>query len=98
MRPVRHSLTLCGYIALALSLAPSADAKSLCVNNGGSNGCYSTIQAAVSAAANHDTIQVAAGTYKESVTVNKSLSLIGAGAGQTIIDLTNFPNGILLDG
>jgi len=98
MRPVRLSLSLCGCFSLTISLAQVVSAKSLCVNNSGSNGCYSTIQAAVTAAANHDTIQVAAGTYKEAVTVNKPLSLIGAGAGKTIIDATNFPNGILLDG
>ena len=48
---------------------------------------FSTIQAAVTAAANGDTISVAAGTYREQVTVDgKAITLQGAGAGQTIIE------------
>ena len=48
---------------------------------------FSTIQAAVTAAANGDTISVAAGTYREQVTVDgKAITLQGAGRGQTIIE------------
>jgi nitrous oxidase accessory protein NosD len=39
---------------------------------------YFTIQSAVNAAAPGDTIQVCAGTYTETVTINKTLTLIGA--------------------
>ena len=42
---------------------------------------YSTIQAAIDAAGNGDTINVCAGTYAENVTLNKDLSLNGAQAG-----------------
>jgi hypothetical protein len=42
---------------------------------------FSTIQAAVIAATAGDTIQVCAGTYPETVVVNKSLTLLGAQAG-----------------
>jgi parallel beta-helix repeat protein len=80
------------------SSSPPPPSTTLCVNPGGTGGCYSTIQAAVSAAAANDTINVAAGTYTEDVTIGKSLSLVGAGAGQSIIDATNLANGILLDG
>jgi len=38
---------------------------------------YTTIQAAINAASNGDTITVAAGTYAENVTVNKGVSLVG---------------------
>jgi FG-GAP-like repeat/Right handed beta helix region/RTX calcium-binding nonapeptide repeat (4 copies)/FG-GAP repeat len=52
-------------------------------------GSFSTIQAAVNAAANGDTIQVAPGTYTEQVTVNglTSLTIEGTGAdpSQTVI-------------
>ncbi len=51
------------------------------MNNGGTGGCFSTIQAAVNASSPGDTINVAAGTYPELVNVNKRLTLRGARAG-----------------
>ena len=45
-----------------------------------------TIQGAVNAAQSGDTINVAAGTYKENVKVDKNLAINGAGAGKTIVD------------
>jgi len=53
----------------------------------GTGGTYSRIQDAVDAAVNGDTIEIAAGTYREQVTVNgKDITLHGAGSGQTIIE------------
>lgn len=46
---------------------------------------FDTIQAAVDAASAGYTISIAAGTYSESVTINKALTIQGAGAGQTIV-------------
>jgi pectin methylesterase-like acyl-CoA thioesterase len=47
---------------------------------------YKTIQQAVDAAANGDTILVQAGAYDESVVIDgKSISLIGENASNTII-------------
>ena len=48
------------------------------------NGGYATIQEAVDAAASGDTILVGAGTFA-GATIGKELTLIGQGAGQTII-------------
>jgi hypothetical protein len=75
-----------------------ATAATLCVNPAGSSGCYSTIGAAVKAAASGDTVTVATGNYAESVTITKTLSLIGAGSSQTIINASGLPNGIYIDG
>lgn len=99
MRPVRFPLAVCfGCIALSVLFSQVAAAKTLCVNNAGSNGCYATIQAAVSAAAKYDVINVWPGTYKEDVVVSRPMSLLGGGAGKSIIDASNLANGILLDG
>jgi parallel beta-helix repeat protein len=73
-------------------------AMKLCVNPGGSNGCYSSIQDAVNHASANALIQVAAGTYTEQVTIGMPLSLIGAGAKATVIDATGLAHGIFVDG
>jgi parallel beta-helix repeat protein len=51
---------------------------------------YATIQAAVNAAQEGDTVRVAAGTYAERVLISdKAITLAGAGAEQTTIDATH---------
>jgi len=47
---------------------------------------YSTIQAAIDAANSGDIIQVSGGVYKESVMVNKTVSLLAENPSNTIID------------
>ena len=84
--------------ALLAGMCPLAVAATLCVNPGGTNGCFSTIKAAVSAASANDTINVAPGTYKEDVVIGKSLSLVGASRNNTIIDATGLSNGVYVDG
>jgi parallel beta-helix repeat protein len=78
--------------------SPPPPPTTLCVNPGGTGGCYATIQSAVNAAAVNEVINVAAGTYTEDVTIGKALSLMGAGAGQSVINASGLANGILLDG
>jgi parallel beta-helix repeat protein len=57
-----------------------------------------TISTAVAAAASGDTVSVAAGTYKEMVTIGVPLSLIGADAATTVIEAKGLANGIYVDG
>ncbi|HTR82822.1 MAG TPA: T9SS type A sorting domain-containing protein [Bacteroidota bacterium] len=49
---------------------------------------YTTIQSAITAASSGDTILIAAGTYSESVSVSKSLTLLGAGSSTVIKPLS----------
>lgn len=86
----------CGSsLAMFSSLAA---AKTLCVNPAGSGGCFKTIQGAVNGASANDVIQVAAGTYKEDVTIWKSLSLLGAGQNASVIDATGLAHAMFVDG
>ena len=80
-------------------------ATTLCVNPGGTSGCYPTIGAAVEWARMDylqnkviDTINVAAGIYTEDVMITTPLSLVGAGRGQSIINAMGLANGIYVDG
>ncbi len=91
------SFAVCTAV-LATVLSLPAAAAILCVNPAGSGGCYSTIQSAVDNATAKDVIKVGPGTYKEGVVIGIPLSLIGAGPGQSTIDATNQPNGVLIDG
>jgi Right handed beta helix region len=92
---VTNGVIFFGLLALGMS---QATAKTLCVNPAGGSGCYTTIGAAVSAAAANDHINIAAGLYAESVTIGKPLALIGAGAASTIINAQGLANGIYIDG
>jgi len=62
------------------------EAATLTVGQAGSGAQYNTIQAAIDNASSGDTIRVWAGTYYENVVVNKTISLIGNGTGNTTID------------
>lgn len=95
----------CGRIAgitmLALMLAVSASAANIRVCP---DGCeYSSIQKAINASSNGDTILVQSGTYFENVKVNKKLTL--RGIGNPVVDtggsgsaITLSANGITLEG
>jgi parallel beta-helix repeat protein len=85
-------------IALGSAMCGRAEAATLCVNHSGSGGCLSSIGAAVAAASPNDTIQVADGTYKEDVIIDKSLTLMGTNQRHTIIDASRLANGIYIDG
>ncbi|HEY1986995.1 MAG TPA: right-handed parallel beta-helix repeat-containing protein [Terracidiphilus sp.] len=84
--------------ALFAVCSHNASAATLCVKHGGSGGCYATITGAVSHASPGDVIKVSRGIYKEDVVIGIPLSLIGAGADDTVIDATGLPNGVFIDG
>ena len=75
---------------LFLESGRAARAATLCVNPSGTNGCYSSIQAAIDAASPGDTISIAAGQYTANtpIAITKTLTLQGMGP-STIINLLN---------
>jgi hypothetical protein len=93
-----RALSLAAFSLCALGLGIPAHAATRCVNPGGTGGCTKTIGAAVAAAAPHDLINVAPGTYKEDVTITKPLSLVSTAKGGAVIDATGLSNGIFING
>ena len=96
VRSVAVTVVLC--VGLVAVFAKPAAATTWCVNPGGTDGCFAKIGSAVSAAMANDTINVAAGTYKEDVIIGMPLSLVGGNPKNTIIDATGLANGIYVDG
>jgi hypothetical protein len=82
--PDRNRILAAALLALPLA----SPAATLCVNPGGSGNCFAKIADAIAAAAGvGDTINVAAGTYNEgNLLVDRSVDIVGAGAGATIVD------------
>jgi Ca2+-binding RTX toxin-like protein len=75
------TLAILGFMALGQGTARAA---TLVVDDDGVEcpaAAFTTIQAAVSAAAPGDTIDVCAGTYPETVIVNKQVTILGAQSG-----------------
>jgi hypothetical protein len=65
----------------------------------GSGGEYSTVQRAIDAAASGDTLTLCAGTFKERLSVSgKSLTLVGAGAGSSVLDANGSGTALKLSG
>ena len=84
----RSTLALAATLVVATTAAAAATpvaraAGTLCV--GSKPGCFSTIQAAVNAAHDGDTINISPGTFTGGVTIDVSVNLRGAGAGATTI-------------
>ena len=92
------SVSLFVYGAALTALCGSSMAASWCVSPTAASGCKATISAAVAAAGPGDTINVTPGTYKESVTIGKPVSLVGEDSARTIIDATGLGNGVYIDG
>lgn len=78
------ALVGCGALAGA-SAGEAVGAQTLCVDKA-KPGCFGTLEPAIDAAGDGDTIRVAPGRYAGGITIDKSVQLIGAGAGATKID------------
>ena len=97
-----HALRITvGIMVLGLLFAGSANAGNFTVCPGGC--AYSSIQKAINASSNGDTILVKSGTYFENVKVKKKLNLRGIGnpvvdAGGNGSAITLSANGITLEG
>lgn len=79
-------IQLVALFAVGILSASPAFAATLCVNPGGTGGCFASVQAAVDAAVDGDEIEIAAGTYTGTVTVPAMrLSFRGAGVEATTI-------------
>jgi parallel beta-helix repeat protein len=79
------TLVIASLIAVVSLITITAEAATLYVGGGGP-GNYTTIQAAIDAASPGDTIYVFKGTYKEKVTISKTLTLVGEDTANTVID------------
>jgi hypothetical protein len=77
------TLALIGGGATAAGGNSAHTANGLCV--GSTPGCFATIQAAVDAANDGDTITIAPGTFAGGVAIDVSVDVRGAGAGATTI-------------
>jgi len=69
-------------VGAGLAGAQPVAAAEICVGGPGP-GCLASIQDAVDAAGEGDTIRIGPGTYAGGITIAKSVSLVGAGAGVT---------------
>src|SRR6266513_2955853 len=80
---IAFALALIAWGATAAGGYSAHAANGLCV--GSKAGCFATIQAAVNAAHDGDTITIAPGTFAGGVAIDVSVDIRGAGPGATII-------------
>lgn len=87
MKKIRAALIAGALTAIALAIAPAASGASapneICV---GAPPCFKTVQGAVNASHDGDVIRIGPGTFAGGVTIDKSVEVIGSGAGKTIIE------------
>lgn len=86
------TLILVSLLALTFTVGPvKAEFKTITVPDD-----YPTITAAINSASNSDTIYVKRGTYPETLTINKALSLVGEDKETTIINGRNSGTVVLI--
>lgn len=80
----RSAFTLVTAAALAFSTSLlTAEAQPACIDVGGA--CFSTLNAALAAAVDGDTVRLPAGTFAGGATVTRSITIVGAGQGHTTL-------------
>ncbi len=83
---MKRALLLTAALLMALATPALADTINVPAD-------YATIQGAVDAASSGDVIMVAAGTYPEQIKIDgKSLDIVGAGSGSTIVEAVDLVN------
>jgi hypothetical protein len=75
---------VCGALAFAGASPAGPRKAALCVGNG--DACYPTIQTALDAAQDGDSIQLGVGTFAGGITITKSIKIVGVSAAASIID------------
>ncbi len=75
---------LLSVVFLVFPMSKTVEAETIYVDDAGDTE-FSTIQAAINAANESDTIEVYSGTYNENIVINKTLTINGAGAEKTSI-------------
>ena len=76
------ALVVVVVVVVPTNAATTRLASVLCVGGG---GCYSTMQAALDASHDGDTVKLNPGTFAGGVTVAKSVNIVGAGASKSVI-------------
>jgi len=96
VRRLRLPIVTALLVGLLLAAVPAVvRATTLCVNIGGTGGCFSAIGAAVGNASDGDTITVAPGTYHEhDITIVTSIALSGSGG--PILDVGGLGSGFII--
>jgi hypothetical protein len=93
---VRFLLAAVALAMLPFSGARLMSAAPVCVTPGGGHGCLASINAAIAAAPAGSTITISKGHYTENVAVDKSVTLAGAGEGNSddvvIVPAVSGPN------
>ena len=93
MHRSRPILALVPFLVSAFAAAPLAGAKTFKVP-----AKFATIQAAVDAADGDDVIQIARGTYTESITLTGKQNIVIKGKGKVILDAGGADHALTLDG
>jgi parallel beta-helix repeat protein len=87
-------ILIMSYFCVAVSIIPLNVRATVLYVGGGGPGNYTTIQEAINIAFPGDTVFVFSGTYKERITIDKTLSLVGENRVSTIIDGSSYDDAV----